>query len=136
MDKDIEKVELSLRSIILEICENDISIIPQHIQKKADERIKRASKKNPAFDNEKYEKLTGMLEFFDLREIQDVIISKSLWNRFQMKFQNKETLLQKFNQLAELRNSIRHSRSVDQITEKEGEAAILWFNKILQKKLI
>ena len=133
MDKDIEKVELSLRSIVLEICKNDISIIPQHIQKKADERIKRASKKNPAFDNEKYEKLTGMLEFFDLREIQDVIVSKSLWIRFQIKFQHKETLLQKFNQLAELRNSIRHSRSVDEITGKEGEAAILWFNKILIK---
>ena len=35
------------------------------------------------------------------------------------------------NQLAELRNSIRHSRSVDEITEKEGEAAILWFKKVL-----
>ena len=37
----------------------------------------------------------------------------------------------KFGQFAELRNGIRHSRSVDEVTRKEGEAAILWFEKVL-----
>ena len=40
---------------------------------------------------------------------------------------NKQTLSAKFGQLAELRNGIRHSRTVDEVTRKEGEAAILWF---------
>ena len=26
---------------------------------------------------------------------------------------------------------IRHSRTVDEVTRKEGEAAILWFEKVL-----
>jgi len=39
----------------------------------------------------------------------------------------------KFDQLAELRNAIRHSRAVDEIKRKEGEAAILWFDKVLKK---
>jgi hypothetical protein len=39
----------------------------------------------------------------------------------------------KFDQLAELRNAIRHSRQVDDVKRKEGEAAILWFGKVLQK---
>ncbi|GAB4278557.1 MAG: DUF262 domain-containing protein [Marinilabiliales bacterium] len=130
LDESIELVELSLRNLIFETLENK-DFIPEHIKVKTQERIKRAAQKNPAFDAEKYEKLEGILEFFDLREIQDLIISKSLWSKFQEIFLNKETLLQKFNQLAELRNGIRHSRTVDEITQKEGEASILWFNKVL-----
>ena len=30
----------------------------------------------------------------------------------------------------EIRNGIRHSRTVDEITRKEGEAAILWFEQL------
>ena len=65
------------------------------------------------------------LEFCDLRELQDTILSKTIWSEFEKCFANKETLMGKFGQLGELRNSIRHSRTVDQITRKEGEAAIL-----------
>lgn len=42
-----------------------------------------------------------------------------------------ERLAGKFNQSAELRNGIRHSRTVDEVARKEGEAAILWFEKVL-----
>ena len=37
----------------------------------------------------------------------------------------------RFNQLAQLRNAIRHSRSVDEVTRKDGEAALLWFEGVL-----
>lgn len=37
----------------------------------------------------------------------------------------------RFHQLADLRNSIRHSRDVDEVTRKDGEAAILWFTGVL-----
>ena len=50
--------------------------------------------------------------------------------RFEGRFANKETLGKRFGQLADLRNGIRHSRSVDEITCKEGEAAILWFEQV------
>ena len=69
---------------------------------------------------------------FDLREVQDTILSKNLWQRFEDRFKNKEALAQKFSQLAELRNSIRHSRA-DDITRKEGEAAVAWFGKVLAR---
>ena len=60
-----------------------------------------------------------------------MIVSKSLWPRFEPWFRSKEALSVKFNQLAELRNGIRHSRTVDEITRKEGEASILWFRQAL-----
>jgi hypothetical protein len=77
--------------------------------------------------------LRGILEFFDLRDVQDAICAKSLWPRFEPTFRSKESLVTKFGQLAELRNGIRHSRTVTEIVRKEGEAAILRFRDLLDQ---
>jgi hypothetical protein len=71
--------------------------------------------------------------YADLRELQDIIVSKAAWPAFQPWFGTKEMLNLRFGQLAELRNGIRHSRHVDVITRKEGEAAILWLTQVLCK---
>lgn len=131
LDEKIEKVELALRATISESLNDDAAQLPQHVTQRVDERIQKASKKNAAMDSDYYEHLSGKLEYFDLRELQDTITGKSLWTMFAEQFVNKETLNGKFGQLAELRNGIRHSRSVDEVTRKEGEAAILWFEKVL-----
>ena len=60
-------------------------------------------------------------------------MSKALWPNFAPRFVNKEMLNVKFGQLAELRNGIRHSRTVDEVTRKEGEASLLWFEQVLAK---
>jgi hypothetical protein len=59
------------------------------------------------------------------------VTSKALAHAFQPQFPNKEALVKRFDQLAELRNGIRHSRTVDDVTRKEGEAAIRWFTQVL-----
>jgi hypothetical protein len=74
----------------------------------------------------------ALLEFLDLRELQDVICSKATWSRFSAVFATKETLATRFSQLAGLRNAIRHSRTITDITLKDGEAALLWFEQALQ----
>ena len=100
---------------------------------KADERIQAAAKKNANIELDQYKQLSRRLEYCDLRELQDTILSRSLWHGFEKRFANKATLSAKFGQLAELRNCIRHSRSVDEVTRKEGEAAILWFEHVLAR---
>ena len=60
-------------------------------------------------------------------------MNKLLWPLFERRFVNKDTLGAKFGQLAELRNGLRHSRSVDEIARKEGEAALLWFGQVLSR---
>ena len=75
--------------------------------------------------------LTGQLEYFDLRELQDTITNKTLWPEFESRFGTKEALAGRFGQLAELRNAIRHSRTVDEVTRTDGEAALLWFRQVL-----
>jgi hypothetical protein len=133
LDESIELIELELRSMFANALGSDPTQIPPHIIVKVEERIQRAMRKNAALDAEYYQTLAGKLEYFDLRELQDAISSKMLWLRFEPRFTNKVVLATKFDQLAELRNGIRHSRKVDKITRKEGEAAILWFEHVLQK---
>ncbi|MFW6152260.1 MAG: hypothetical protein ACOC6C_04725, partial [Verrucomicrobiota bacterium] len=131
LDAKIEDTELALRNCIVDTLDNNPEKLPPHLNKKLDEAIMRAAKKNAAIDPENYRELSGKLEFSDLRELQESITSKASWGHFESRFGNKETLNSKFGQLAELRNNIRHSRTVDEITRKEGEAAILWFNQVL-----
>ena len=133
LDESIEQTELALRRIVVKTFNEDASQFPSHVRQKIDERIQGAAKKNAALDTDHYQTLAGMLEFCDLREIQETIISKASWSQFESKFTNKETLVAKFGQLAELRNSIRHSRTVDEVTRKEGEAAIIWFKQVSEK---
>ena len=133
IDAEIEDTELGLRNIVIKSFGDDVFALPQHIQQKIDERLQRASKKNTSLDMEYYQTLKGKLEYCDLRELQDTITSRKTWPVFQSRFSNKETLVVKFDQLAELRNSIRHSRTVDEITLKEGEASLIWFKGVLGK---
>lgn len=133
LDASIEDVEIGLRRVIAKALCEDVSLLPEHVRRRLDERIGRAAQKNAALDLDHLETLEGRLEYCDLRELQDVITNKGLWPHFQEQFANKETLFSKFGQLSELRNGIRHSRTVDEITRKEGEAAVAWFQKVLSK---
>ncbi|WP_457653272.1 GmrSD restriction endonuclease domain-containing protein [Rhodocaloribacter sp.] len=131
LDAEVEAVELALRRLVDEALDGDAGTLPPHVQRKVDERLRRAAKKNPALDADHYATLAGQLEFSDLRELQDTLLSKALWPRFSDRFRSKELLAKRFDQLAELRNGIRHSRTVDEVTRKEGEAALAWFREVL-----
>ena len=133
LDVRVEGIELALRDQVVATLEDDPVRLPPHVLKNVDDRIQAAAKKNANIEIDQYEQLRRRLEYCDLRELQDTILSKSLWHDFEKRFANKETLSVKFSQLAEIRNGIRHSRSVDEITRKEGEAAILWFEQVLAR---
>jgi hypothetical protein len=133
LDARVEAVELRIRTPIVTVLTDDPKQLPPHLQKAIDERIEKAAKKNPAMDLGDYKSLNSKMEFFDLRDLQQTIVSGQVWPKFQQRFVNQVPLNQKFDQLAELRNGIRHSRTVTEIVRKEGEAAILWFDEVLKK---
>jgi hypothetical protein len=133
LDAQLETVELALRRTINQALGGNAGTLPPHVLQKIDERLQAAAKKNAALDLTYYQTLGGRLEYADLREVQDSIMSKAIWPLFQARFANKETLAKRFDQLAELRNGIRHSRTVDEVTRKEGEAALLWFQQVLSR---
>ena len=130
LDAKIEEIELSLRKDIGTTLNSAISLPPEHVTQKIDERMRHALKKNPGLDNGHYESLEGKLEYADLTDLKDIIMNKGLWNSFSNRYIHKEILQKRFVQLVDLRNGIRHSRDVDEITQKEGEAAIIWFEQI------
>jgi tetratricopeptide (TPR) repeat protein len=133
LNNQIEMTELRLRKIISDSLDNDPSKLPPNIFQNLTDFIQREVKKNAVLDFRNYKSLSAMLEFSDIRDLQNIIIGKTNWPIFEMRFGNKERLNTKFDQFAELRNGIRHSRPVDKITHKEGEAAILWFEQVLNK---
>ena len=131
LDAEIEATELGLRRVICDALSEEPTKLPPHVLHKIEERIQTALKKNPALDASHYEALSGMLEYADLRELQDAITNRKLKALFQVRFPNTEMVVKRFDQLAELRNRIRHSRTVDEVSRKEGEAALLWFRQVL-----
>ena len=133
LDQVIEAAEIELRRSVASSLDNDPDRLPPHVAQRIDEMIQRAAKKNVVIDTQDYTTLEAKLVYADLRELQEIITSKATWDCFKSRFINKETLIGKFDQLAELRNSIRHSRAVTEIVLKEGEAAILWFKEVLNK---
>ena len=131
LDAQVEAIELTLRGLVNDVLAGNAATLPHQILQRIDERIGRALRKNSALDANRYSTLDGKLEYADLRELQDVVINKALAPLFRSRFPNKETLVKRFDQLAELRNGIRHSRTVDEVTRKEGEAAVVWFRQVL-----
>ena len=131
LDVQVEGVELELRRIIADTLAGDAGALPPHVTQRINERIASARRRNPGMGKGHYESLVGRLEYCDLRELQAVLTFKALWPRFEARFGSKEMLDVRFAQLAELRNSLRHSRTVDDVTRKDGEAALIWFRQVL-----
>lgn len=131
LDKRIEAIELKLRKLLVDNSPINGLVVPQLIEENVELRVKKALKRNASFNAESFESLEGRLQFFDLREIEGVIASKANWILFEPVFKSKEALITKFDQMAELRNGIRHSRTVTKTTEMEGEASIIWFESLL-----
>ncbi len=137
-NNEIEVIEFALRDLIslklTDASDEDayLEFIPQHIIDKVNGRILNWIMKNPGEDNAQFTDIRRRLDFFDLHEYKDVITSKIVWNLFEDNFGSKRVLMNRFSQLGELRNSIRHSRDITEATFKDGEAAISWFTSVLR----
>jgi len=127
LDARIEEVELALRQLIHDRINGGSDQLPSHVLQKVRERIELAARKQPSLAQRDAADLSMLLQYFDLRELQDTITGRKLWAEFSSIFATKESLAMRFGQLAELRNAIRHSREVTAITRNDGEAAIGWF---------
>lgn len=135
LDERMEKIELSLRAALVAASGGDAALLPPHVLAKMADRSKAELKKNPALDAERLRNLSGQLEFADLREVQEALIGAGLWPQFEKWFGSKPQLIGRFDQLAGLRNGIRHSRTVTEVARKDGEAAIIWFEEILKMRV-
>ncbi|MGB6035997.1 MAG: hypothetical protein WBG42_07000, partial [Cryomorphaceae bacterium] len=136
LDAEIEEIEYAIRDVIVTALGDDMhsykECVPSHIQEKVKKRVDSDLKKKPNVTVDDYGNFTKRIEFFDLREYEDTIVSKLNWEKFVSVFNDKNSLSIRFNQLAALRNGIRHSRSVSEIEQMDGEVAIKWFKTVLK----
>lgn len=131
LNAKLEAAELKLRELILARLGRDADALPDHIAVKARERLEAAARKDPTRRMDGSASLVEQLPYFDLRDLQELLTAKTTWERFEPTFRNKDMLNMRFMQLAELRNAIRHSRTVTGVMIKDGEAALLWFEEAL-----
>ena len=132
MDDSIRDIELALRACIADALNGDVRLLPSDPLIRAEQQIAQDLKKNPGDDREQRSRtLMGKLEHFDLRGLQQIITNKKLWERFEKKFKSKEEVNQRFDQLTGLRNPLSHPRPLGKVSQKDGEAAILWFRSVL-----
>ncbi len=133
LDAKVEEVELKMRKVLVAALGEDKSTIPTNLRPRAEERLAKMLKNDPSKNPEDYKSTSSLMEYFDLREFQQIICNKEVWPKFEQMFGKKELLEKRFGQLAELRNSLRHSRTVDDVIRKEGEASVIWFKNIFQQ---
>ena len=133
LDKRIDGIERSVRSLIGTALENRFDMVPANVAQKVQDRIAAAKRRDPLLDHARLAELAEWLEFADLRELQDVVLNKLLWPRFETAFQSKSITELRFGQMAELRNCLRHSRHINLVVEKEGEAAVIWFEEMRKR---
>ena len=131
LDSRIEAVELEVRRLIDRTVAGDETQLPDHVRAKIKGRIDGVLRKQPGLAPEEFNHLERRLEHADLHELEAVIVNKTLWRDFQSTFGAPQQVQQRFTQLGDLRNAIRHSRTANAVTKKDGEAAILWFEQAL-----
>jgi hypothetical protein len=130
----IERVELELRAHIARALDEDPSKLPGAVKEKAGQRIEGVLRRDATKSQASFQSIQAILQFADLRELEATIINGKLWAEFEPLFGQKSVLQKRFSQLAELRNCLRHSRSVDDVVKMEGEAAVVWFERLLSQK--
>ncbi len=79
--------------------------------------------------------LEKMVDFFTIGDYRRLICSGSNWEYFESIFKSRETVIQRFELLENLRNPIAHNRELLVTAIKDGDAAISWFIAILDRYL-
>ena len=133
LNMELESVELSLRDLVASVLDGDSKLVPSNVLGSVRQRIGREVQRNPSLDLGREWTLDERLEYFDLRDLEQTITSKLTWRMFMPTFRSKEALGTRFTQLADLRNSIRHSRTVTGQAVKDAEAALHWFSGVLPR---
>lgn len=131
LDRRIEEIEIGVRCLIVNTLAGNTESLPPHIREKLLQRYTAVVMKDPTLVRTKDSGLDHLIEYADLRDLQDLLLYKDLWPKFERMFGSKDMLTRRFDQVAELRNSIRHTRTAGEVTVKEGDAALAWFASIL-----
>lgn len=131
---NLDSLENSIRDIInLLLSKNQKDywkiLIPDNVRGKVAERILERVSKHP-YERGYYESSDKKLDFCDMRDYLKIILDN--WNIFVNYFASKTEVEKHFNNLINFRNALKHSRQVNDVEKKEGEAAAEWIKKVIE----
>lgn len=69
------------------------------------------------------------ITFVDVMDYAKIILMN--WQIFSSSFGSKNEVEQHFRALKNYRNPVKHGRDLNPVDQRNGEAAILWFERII-----
>lgn len=131
----VDEVEESLRILIDEVLRSKDTdywdkFIPQGVRERVTEKVKQHNSRHPG---EAGLERTGLakLSFCDIMDYHEIITCKANWESFETRFGKKQETDKHFGNLKEYRNCIKHSRPMNNVIKKQGEASLEWIYSLL-----
>lgn len=100
--------------------------IPSHTSDNLQRKIDQEARKSPGNSAERFDSPRAKLDYCDVTDYADIILSKTNWLLFQETFSSKGTCDRMFGDLREYRNALKHNRDMSEIVALQGQAAIVW----------
>jgi predicted RNA-binding protein len=107
------------------------TLIPQGVRERVAEKITQHNGRHPSeasTDRDGFDKLC----FCDIMDYHEIITSRLNWVDFEGKFGKKSEVDKHFGNIKEYRNCIKHSRPMNNVVKKQGEASLEWIYSILK----
>ncbi|MFC1501593.1 DUF262 domain-containing protein [Elusimicrobiota bacterium] len=136
--KPIDILETQIRGFIHDLLKKQTEdfywgqYIPIDVQRNVDSMIKEDIKRHP-YKSEEYERDEAKIDFLDVMDYSKVVLSN--WEVFGIYFGSKGETEKHFLALKHYRNAVKHGRNLNEIDKKNGEAAVLWLENILEKPI-
>jgi hypothetical protein len=131
----VDLVEVRVRVIIDQLLRAETEgsywklSIPSDIRSSIDMKITDHLKRHPYNSIDEYEQESVRLRFMDIMDYCKIILVN--WEIFGKYFGNKIETEKHFRAYKNYRNMIKHVRSIDEVEKKNGEAGLIWIERIL-----
>lgn len=132
--RPIDIIEGRIRSFVHDKLKEDAGgsyweeYIPSDIQNVVDKKTQDDLHRHP-YKLEEYMRDDVRITFLDIMDYAKIILSN--WQVFGQHFGSKNEVEQHFRAFKNYRNPIKHSRDLNEVDKKTGEASVLWFENIL-----
>lgn len=132
--KPVDIIESRVRGLIQDILKEQTDdsywneYIPSDIRESVERKIQDDLKRHP-YRLEEYMRDEVRITFLDVMDYSKIILSN--WQLFDKYFGSKGEVEQHFRALKNYRNPIKHGRDLNEIDKRNGEAAVMWLENIL-----
>lgn len=103
--------------------------VPADVRLSADKKMADHLRRNPYATIEEYDRDDVRLRFLDIMDYFKIIVVN--WSTFEKYFGNKQETERHFIAYKNYRNALKHLRAIDSVEKKNGEAALIWIERVL-----